>query len=345
EHLPVTVRHAIGRRARRPVDRTAARARIGRNGGGVERRVLDGVAHRAHGGLAVALDLEERATALQPEEPPAAVRELIAHVHVLVRETDVELESLEDGGDAVASEVEAALHPPGVDRARPHPLLDRDGLARRGSEPEMHVRQRPAIQQVAEEHVLPAERGERGAREARETHGAPRLAEGRPRDQSRNRRGTCTVKRCTGAGAAPGARTPTSQAPPSASQPVGSCATTTPSRVGASNRWSSSRFPASSRMRTSRPEAVPRACGSGIVIDCERRSSVGAWPGRNVGALLAAGDSSASSRAASGGGAADSDGGAVATRGATSRAAGCTGDATAPRRWITTTASTRSATP
>src|SRR5262245_20233316 len=139
--------------------------RIGGDGGGVERRVLDGVTHRADGGLAVLLDLEQGPAAPEPEGPAALVLEPVAHVHVLVRKPYVELEALEDRADVVALEAEAAPHPASVDRARAHPLLDRDRLARGRPELHVYVGQRAAVQEMAEEHVLAAEGGELAAGE------------------------------------------------------------------------------------------------------------------------------------------------------------------------------------
>ena len=85
------------------------------------------------------------------------------HVHVLVREADVELEALEDRLDAVAGEAHLALHAARVDRAGTHPLVDGDRLARFRADLHVHVRQRGAIEEVAEQHVLAAEHRELGA--------------------------------------------------------------------------------------------------------------------------------------------------------------------------------------
>ena len=73
EHLPEAVRHPIGGCARRAVDRPAARARVARHGAGVEGRILDVMAHRDDGCLAVRLDLEQRAAVRQPEAPRSGV--------------------------------------------------------------------------------------------------------------------------------------------------------------------------------------------------------------------------------------------------------------------------------
>ena len=123
------------------MDGAAAGARVGRDGAGVERRILDGVAHRAHRRLAVLLDLEERAAAHQPERAALVALEVVVHVHVLMREPDIELEALEDRAHAGAGETHAGLHPAGVDRAGAHPLLDRDRLACLRADLEVHVRE------------------------------------------------------------------------------------------------------------------------------------------------------------------------------------------------------------
>src|SRR5262249_20363437 len=89
EDLPPAMRHAVGGRAWRAVDRTAACQRIRRDGARVERRILDRVAHRADGFLAGLLDLEERAAGLEPERAALRALELVVDVHVLMRKSDV----------------------------------------------------------------------------------------------------------------------------------------------------------------------------------------------------------------------------------------------------------------
>ena len=72
-----------GRRAPRwAVDGTAAGARVRRDRARVEGRFLDVMAHRDDGHLAVRVDLEERAAALEPEEAAIGVLERVAAVHV-----------------------------------------------------------------------------------------------------------------------------------------------------------------------------------------------------------------------------------------------------------------------
>jgi hypothetical protein len=155
---------SAGSRGGRWIGPTAC-ARIRRDRRRVERRVLDRVAHREDGGLAVRLDLEQCAAALEPEEAARRALELVADVHVLMCEADVELEVSHDGPDVVAFETHRALHALGVDRARAHPLLDRDGLSRLRTEPHVHGRQRGTIQEMPEQHVLSTERREYSPRE------------------------------------------------------------------------------------------------------------------------------------------------------------------------------------
>src|SRR4029453_15175846 len=152
----------------------------------VERGILDGVTHGPHRRLAVLLDLEQRAAAHQPEVAARLALEVVVHVHVLMREADVELEALEDRPDAVAGEPEEALHAPGVDGARPHPLLDRDRLARLGTDLEVHVGERAAVQEMAEQHVLAADHRQLGARQLlEEPHAAEEQDTRAPRNEMR----------------------------------------------------------------------------------------------------------------------------------------------------------------
>ena len=66
-HPPVAVRRAVGGHARRAVDGADLGAWIGDDRGGVERRVLDLVAHPDHLLLAHRLDVHQRAAVRQPE--------------------------------------------------------------------------------------------------------------------------------------------------------------------------------------------------------------------------------------------------------------------------------------
>ena len=51
---------------------------------------------------------------------------LVLHVHILVNETDVELQRLHDRGHVVAGDAHQRAHAMGVDGARAHPQIDRD---------------------------------------------------------------------------------------------------------------------------------------------------------------------------------------------------------------------------
>ena len=136
------------------------RARVGGDGGRVERRVFDVVAHRHHEVLAHRLDVEERAARLQPELAVAAVDQVVANIHVLVREPDVELEPLEDGVHVGTDEVEGALHALRVDGARAHPLEDGDLLTLVLAEVEVHPAEAGAREQEREHHVLASQVGQ-----------------------------------------------------------------------------------------------------------------------------------------------------------------------------------------
>ena len=113
--------------------------------------------------------------------PRSGALEPIVHVHVLVREADVELEALEDRLDGVAGEAHLALHAARVDRAGTHPLVDGDRLARLGADLHVHVRQRGAIEEVAEQHVLAAEHRELGAGQTGDVDHARGVASSRRR--------------------------------------------------------------------------------------------------------------------------------------------------------------------
>ena len=94
--------------------------------GGVERRVLDVVAHAPDVVLAHRLDVEQRAAVVQVELAVPAVVHGVAEVHELRRGADVELQALEDGDDVDALVLQRLLHPLGVERAGRRPLLDGD---------------------------------------------------------------------------------------------------------------------------------------------------------------------------------------------------------------------------
>ena len=85
-----------GGSARRPVDGRICALRLVASGGGVERGVLDVVAHAAHVVLAHRLDVQQRTAVVEVELAVPAVMHGIAEVHELRRGTDVELQALED---------------------------------------------------------------------------------------------------------------------------------------------------------------------------------------------------------------------------------------------------------
>ncbi len=120
------VRRTVGGHPGRPVDRAYPGVAVGGGGRGVERGVLDVVAHRDHVVGAHRLDVHQRAAVVEPELAVVVVDHWIAEVHELGRRPDVELQPLEDGLDRVPLEPECPLHPPGVERARAHPLVDGD---------------------------------------------------------------------------------------------------------------------------------------------------------------------------------------------------------------------------
>ena len=123
---PRTVRVLVGGHSRRPVDGTHLRAWVGRDRGGVEGRVLDGVAHSEDVVVAHRLHIEQRAAVVEVELAVPPVVHGIAKVHELRWGADVELQALEDGYDVVAFVAQRLLHPLGVDGAGRRPLLDRD---------------------------------------------------------------------------------------------------------------------------------------------------------------------------------------------------------------------------
>ena len=172
-HRPVAV-GAAARDSRRSVHRPHPGARVGGDRGRVEGRVLDVVAHDSDHRFAHRDRVGERTAGPQPEL--AAIRrvELVPDVHELVGEADVELQSLEDRLDVGALESEEPLHPSGVDRARHHPLVDRElGCLVHASAAEDGRDRRPVLQ-VGGEHELASDGAEVGSRvrqEGRQGHG------------------------------------------------------------------------------------------------------------------------------------------------------------------------------
>ena len=132
---------ASRRRARRPVDRADLRLGVGGDRGGVERRVLDVVAHRADVVRPHRLDVHQGAAVVEVELAVPRVVDGVAEVHELRRRADVELEPLEDRDDVAGARrdrrvAERLLHPAGVDRRgrRPTPRW-RSGPSPRGRTP------------------------------------------------------------------------------------------------------------------------------------------------------------------------------------------------------------------
>jgi len=101
----------------------------------------------------------------QPEVAERLVDELVAHVHVPVRKADIELQGLEDRRDAVSRDTEHLAHTAVVEGTRTHPLVARDPGHLRAVEAPAEQRHQPAVVEVAEEHVLPAQARERRMRQ------------------------------------------------------------------------------------------------------------------------------------------------------------------------------------
>ena len=92
---------SAGVRGGRWIGRTCA-LRLVATRGGVERRVLDVVAHAADVVLAHRLDVQQRAAVVEVELAVPAVVHGVAEVHELRRRADVELQALEDRDDVDA---------------------------------------------------------------------------------------------------------------------------------------------------------------------------------------------------------------------------------------------------
>ena len=123
---------------------------------------------------------------VEPELAVLRVVDLVLEVHELMGRADVELDVLEDRRDVAVAEVERALRAQRIERARGHPLLDRDvehvlaGVLRE------HERDADAVLEVAVEQVLAAERREHLPREVGE-------ADGRDRTGRSSRLAACVV--------------------------------------------------------------------------------------------------------------------------------------------------------
>ena len=99
---------------------------VGGQRGGVERGVLDVVAHAADVVLAHRLDVHQRTAVVEVELAVPPVVHGVAEVHELRRGTDVELQALEDREDVDALVLQRLLHPLRVERTGRRPLLDGD---------------------------------------------------------------------------------------------------------------------------------------------------------------------------------------------------------------------------
>jgi hypothetical protein len=123
----------------------------------------------------------------QPELAAALVLQLVADVHVLVREANVELERLHDRADAVALDAHQPPHAARVDRRRAHPLVDRDRVdLRHAARRDRDLRHQRAVEEMAHMHALERDRQQPLARQGFErgpveTHGGspPLMASGR----------------------------------------------------------------------------------------------------------------------------------------------------------------------
>ncbi len=81
----------VGRLAGRPVDGAHLRARVGRDRGGVERRIFDGVAHADDVVVAHRIHVEQRTAVVEVKLAVPAVVQGETEVHELRRRADVEL--------------------------------------------------------------------------------------------------------------------------------------------------------------------------------------------------------------------------------------------------------------
>ena len=142
------------------MDRPHDRLGVGRNGGGIEGRILDVVAHPPHVLLAHRLDVHQRTAMRELELTVARVRHRVAEVHELRRRADVELQPLEDRDDVVALELERPLHSFRVDRAGSAPLLDCHVAHAVRPECDEYMGESGAVDQVACEEQLGQQPGE-----------------------------------------------------------------------------------------------------------------------------------------------------------------------------------------
>ncbi len=168
---PGAVRVAVRRRAWRAVNGPHLGARVGRHSRGVERGVLDVVAHAAHVVLTHGFHVEQGAAVVQVELPVPAVVHDVAEVHELRRRADVELQALEDGQDVGALVLQRLLHAPGIDRAGARPLLDGDLQHFRPAETADAPRHAGPVDQLADQQEFGDERRQLSAGQRREATG------------------------------------------------------------------------------------------------------------------------------------------------------------------------------
>jgi hypothetical protein len=136
------------------VDGTDLGPGIGGCGGGVERRVLDVVAHGFDVVGSHRLDVHQRTTVVEVELAVVVVGDDVPEVHELGRSADVDLHPFENGLDRVTLESERLLYAADVYRTRSHPLLDGDvahAVAAEGTDQVGHAR---PVDQMAGEQVL-----------------------------------------------------------------------------------------------------------------------------------------------------------------------------------------------
>ena len=129
-------------------------ARIRCRGRRIEGRVFYVVAHQPDLFLAEGFYVEQRAAMAEPELPVVRPVEAKLKIHELRRRPDVELQVLEDGFDIVAFKAKRPLHALGVDRARPHPLVDGELRLVFGAESLEHQRDSDAVVEMAGEQVF-----------------------------------------------------------------------------------------------------------------------------------------------------------------------------------------------
>lgn len=157
---PVAVWHPVRGHPGRAVDRPHLGTRVGGDGRGVEGRVLDVVAHRHHVVGAHRFDIHQRAAVVEPELAVVVIGDQEPEVHELRRSADIDLQPLEDGLDGVPFESQRLLHATGVDRARPHPLLDGDVPHDVAAERTDEVGHAGPVDQVAGQQVLRRQSGQ-----------------------------------------------------------------------------------------------------------------------------------------------------------------------------------------